>query len=90
MNRQRSSVYKYVACGDLPMLTVVQASGFSDLVAQPFAIKSEELVNFVVTHWSLQKKEHVSSRLSLSSTPKEHKSLSYIHEDFNQMSQDGT
>ena len=87
---QRTAVTKYVACGEwLSKLTIVYAGGYSDLMAQPFATKTDELVNAVITEWKLEKKESIGSRLATQAHPKEHKSLSYVFGDFNQLSQDG-
>ncbi len=81
---------KYVACGEsLSKLTIVYAGGYSDLMAQPFATKTDELVNAVITKWTLEKKESIGSRLAAPAYPKEHKSLSYVFGDFNQLSQNG-
>ena len=58
-------------------------------MAQPFATKTDELVNAVITEWKLEKKESTGSRLAAPAHPKEHKSLSYVFGDFHQLSQDG-
>lgn len=87
---QRTSVTKYLACGEsLSKLTIVYVGGYSDLMAQPFATKTNELVNAVVTKWTLQKKESIRSRLPTPAYPKEHNSLAYVFGDLNQMSQNG-
>lgn len=76
---KRTSISKYVACGEsLSNLAIVQVSGFSDLVAQPFATKSDELVNSVVFKLSLGKVEAIGSPLARPATPKAHTSLSYV------------
>lgn len=88
---QRSTVYKYIACGEsFPKLTFVHASGFSDLEVQPFATETNELTNSVIIDWSLEKMESVSSRFASPSSPKEHKTLSYVFGDFHQVNHDGT
>ena len=88
---QRTAVTKYIACGEsLSKLTVVHASSYSDLQAQPFATKSDELVNSVITRWALIKKESIDYRFAIASYPKEHKSLSYVFGDFNQVNDDGS
>ncbi|XP_057375632.1 vitellogenin-2-like [Daphnia carinata] len=88
---KRSTIYKYVACGEsFPKLTYVHASGFSDLAIQPFATETKELTNSVIIDWSLEKMESVSSRFASPSSPKEHKSLSYVFGDFHQVNHDGT
>lgn len=80
---------KYVACGDLSKLTIVHGSSYSNLVAQPFATKAEELVNAAITNWSLEKQERIGSVLAVASDSKVHKSLSYIFGDFEQSTKDG-
>lgn len=88
---KRSTVYKYIACGEsFPKLTFVHASGFSDLEVQPFATETNELTNSVIIDWSLEKMESVSSRFASPSSPKEHKTLSYVFGDFHQVNHDGT
>lgn len=78
-----------MVCGEsLSKLTVVQANTFSDLVAQPFAVKTEELVNSAVTNLALEKVEKISYPYSVSSA-KEHKSLSYVFDDFEQSNDNG-
>lgn len=64
-------------------LNIVQANTFSYLVAQPFAVKSEELVNSAIANWALEKVEKITYPYSVSSS-KEHKSLSYVFGDFEQ------
>ena len=87
---QRTAVTKYVACGEsFSKLTIVYAGGYSDLMAQPFATKTDELVNAVITKWTLEKKESIGSRLATPAYPKQHKSLNYVFGDFNQLNQDG-
>ncbi|XP_046638923.1 vitellogenin-like [Daphnia pulicaria] len=87
---KRTAVTKYVACGEsLSKLTIVYAGGYSDLMAQPFATKTDELVNAVITKLTLEKKESIGSHLAAPAYPKEHKSLNYVFGDFNQLSQDG-
>ena len=79
-----------MACGEsLSKLTIVYAGGYSDLLAQPFATKTNELVNAVITKWTLEKKQSIGSPLAAPAYPKEHKSLAYVFGDFNQLSQDG-
>lgn len=80
-----------MACGDnYPRVTVVQANGFSDLHAQPFATKSDELMNAIVTQWTLEKKEKFNNQFSSMPSFKEHNSLSYVFGDFKQWDQDET
>ena len=84
-------MYKYIACGETyPFVTIVHASGFSNLLVQPFATKTDELMNAVVTLWTLETKEKVSSRLAISSSVKEHKSLAYVFGDWKQWDKDET
>ena len=71
-------------------LTIVYAGGYSDLMAQPFATKTDELVNAVITKWTLEKKESIGSRLAAPATAKEQKSLAYVFGDFAKLNQDGT
>ena len=88
---QRSTVFKYIACGEAwPKVTYVHASGFSDLIAQPFATETDSLTNSVIIDWSLEKKESFDSRFATPSSPKEYKTLSYVWGDFNQLNHDGT
>ena len=80
-----------MACGEnYPNVIVVHASGFTDLVAQPFATRTDELVNSVVVTWSIEKEEPISSRLILPSSVQEHKSLAYANEGSNQSNQNRT
>lgn len=58
------------------------------MVAQPFAVKSEELVNSAVISLELEKIEKISYPFSVS-YPKEHKSLSYVFDEFEQSNQYG-
>ena len=89
--RQRTSVTKYVACGEsLSKLTIVYAGGYSDLIAQPFATKTDELVNAVITKLTLENKESIGSPIAAPEAFKEHKSLTYVFGDFAQLNQDGT
>lgn len=82
---------KYVACGEsLSKLTVVYAGGYSDLFAQPFATKTDELVNSVITKFTLENKESIGSSMAAPATAKEHKSLAYVFGDFAKLNQDGT
>lgn len=91
LSLQRSSVSRYFACGEsLSQLTIVQANVFGDLVAQPFATKTDELVHSTVGKLSLEKKSTISSRLTAPSSPKKHSSLSYVFDDFEQRSSSGT
>ena len=84
-------MYKYIACGgNYPFVTVVHASGFSNLLVQPFATKTEELLNAVVTQWTLETKQQVSSPLAVSPSAKEHKSLAYVFGDWKQWDKDET
>jgi hypothetical protein len=79
-----------LACGDdFPSLTFVHAYAFSDLLAQPFATKTEELLNAVIISLRLERKEAISSALSVSS-PKSHESLAYVFGDFQQVNGDET
>lgn len=82
---------KYVACGEsISKLTVVNIYGFSDLMVQPFAAKTEELLNSVITSWSIEKEEGITSFFGSSTSPKRHTSLSYVFDDFQQLNHDGT
>ena len=84
-------MFKYIACGEsFPFLTVVHASGFSDLLAKPFATETEDLVNSIIINWSLEKKESVSSRFATPSSPKEYNTLAYTFGEFKQFDQDET
>jgi hypothetical protein len=58
-------------------------------MVQPFATKTEELLNSVIVSLRLESKESISSPLSVSS-PKSHESLSYVFDDFQQVNGDGT
>ena len=70
---------RYVACGDsLSNLVIAQMTAFSDLIVQPFAVKTDELLNSIVTKLSLEKTEAISSRLASPAAPKAHTSLSYV------------
>ena len=89
--QQRTSVTKYVACGDsLSKLTIVHAGGYSDLLAQPFATKTDELVNVVITKLTLETKESIGSPIAVPEASVEHKSLAYVFGDFAQLNEDGT
>jgi hypothetical protein len=69
---------------------IVHVYGFSDVWVQPFATKTDELVNSVISHWSFEKKESISSRYPTPSSPiKEWKTLSYVWDDWQQRDQDG-
>ncbi|KAI9554120.1 hypothetical protein GHT06_019392 [Daphnia sinensis] len=86
----RTAMVKYVACGEsISKLIVVNIYGFSDLMVQPFATKTEELLNSVITSWSLEKKESVTSFFKSLTSPKKHTSLSYVFDDFQQLNHDG-
>ena len=53
-------MFKYIACGEsVDKLIVVHASGFSDLLATPFATKSGPLANSVIIDWALEQKEQL-------------------------------
>ena len=71
-------------------LTIIHVGGFSDMLAQPFAVKTDELVNSVTVSWSLEKKQSISYRLAVPPYPKAHQSLSYVFGDFNQLNKDGS
>ncbi len=82
---------KYVACGkSWSDLIIVLVNGFSDVWVQPFATKTDELLNSVITKWSFEKKESIRSWFPAPSSPKEHKTLSYVWVDFQQLTEDGT
>jgi hypothetical protein len=82
---------EYVACGkSWSDLLIVHVYGFSDVWVQPFATKTDELVNSVITNWSFEKKERITSRFATPSSPKEHTTLSYVWGDFQQWDRDGT
>ena len=73
------AVSRYVACGDsLSSLVIAQVSTYSELIARPFAVKTDELLNSVVTKLSLEKTEAIISRLASPAAPKAHTSLSYV------------
>jgi hypothetical protein len=82
-----------LACGDdFPSLTFVHAYAFSDLLAQPFATKTngnEHLLNSVIISLRLERKEAISSALSVSSA-KSYESLAYVFGDFQQLNGDET
>ena len=78
-----------MACGDnFPKVTYVYSYAFSDLMIQPFSTKAEELLNSVIVSLRLESKESISSTFSVSS-PKNHESLSYVFDDFQQVNGDG-
>lgn len=82
---------KYVACVEsISKLTVVNIYGFSDLMVQSFAAKTEELLNSVITSWSIEKKEGITSFFGSLTSPKRHPSFSYVFDDFQQLNHDGT
>ena len=82
---------KYVACGNSwSDLLVVHIDGFSDVLVQPFATKTDELVTSVITSWSFEKKEAISFPFVTPSHLKEHKTLAFVWDDFQQENQDGT
>ena len=75
---QRTSVFKYIACGEsVDKLIVVHASGFSDLLATPFATKSEPLANSVIIDWALEQKEQLSNRFTMPANAKTYGSLTF-------------
>jgi len=81
----------YVACGkSWSDLLIVHVYGFSDVWVQPFATKTDELVNSVITHWSFEKKESISSQFPAPLSPKKHTTLTYVWGDFQQWNEDGT
>jgi hypothetical protein len=87
---QRVAESNYLACGEnFPSLTYVHTYAISDLLAQPFATKTDELVNSVIISLSLVKKGPIGSALSVSSA-KYHSSLAYVFGDFQQVNGDGT
>jgi hypothetical protein len=82
---------RYVACGkSWSDLLMVHANGFSDVWVQPFATKTDELLNSVITKWSFEKKEAIRSWFAAPSSPKKYKTLSYVWGDFKQWTEDGT
>ena len=85
-------MYTYIACVDsaLPKFTVVHATGFSKLLAQPFATNTDKLANSIIVDWSLEKKEIISSHLNKPSSPQNYKSLAYVFDDWKQLNADGT
>ena len=76
--------------GELPVRHCRPRRGFSNLLVKPFATKTEELLNAVVTQWTLETKQQISSPLAVSPSAKEHKSLAYVFGDWKQWDKDET